>query len=341
MNRFIHILLIGIGFVIPTGAFAQLLTAEKHSPLVTDSLLAYKLSYIPVTDSGRNCLWDFSELAIDSAELIEVDYYAPDTTSIGLHREHFHQYFTIHHDTLWQNGYENSLTRMRYTSPIPLLRYPFSFGDSLSGTFAGNGRYCHMQPIHTEGNSLVHADAVGRLILPDLVLDTALRVHQQRQYRETSHHSTSVCEDRYIWYSPHYRYPLLESVHIQTIHNQDTVILASAYLYQQEQEDIPAYNPRREDESELLAADSLVTNVSYSPNPVYRDVQIKYELAQPAMVYISLHYNGGATTYQTLLHQEEAGEHILPVNMSGMPIGTYVVYIHANDIVVSGNLIKL
>ena len=130
-------------------------------------------------------------------------------------------------------------------------------------------------------------------------------------------------------------------MHIQTIHNQDTVILASAYLYQQEQEDIPAYNPRREDESELLAADGLVTNVSYSPNPVYRDVQIKYELAQPAMVYISLHYNGGATTYQTTLHQEEAGEHILPVNMSGMPIGTYVVYIHANDIVVSGNLIKL
>lgn len=87
--------------------------------------------------------------------------------------------------------------------------------------------------------------------------------------------------------------------------------------------------------------DSLITNIQFTPNPVYNNVQIKYSLAKSAKVYISLHYDGGLTTYQTPYRQEDEGDHSISLNMSGMPTGSYVIYIHADDLVASGSLIKL
>ena len=159
-------------------------------------------------------------------------------------------------------------------------------------------------------------------------------------YREKMHPQNIVREERLTWYSLFCRYPLVESVTVQTIKKNDTVTFASTYYYPQEQDE----ELRRQYKEQMAAnavVDSLVSNIRFMPNPVYNDVQIKYELARPAKVYISLHYNGGVTTYQTPLRPETEGEHAVEVNMSGMPIGSYVVYIHADDIITSGSLIKL
>ena len=197
-----------------------------------------------------------------------------------------------------------------------------------------------MTPLNTEGPIRVQVDGAGQLITPDDTIQKALRVRSQMQYSEKMHPLNSVQEERLAWYSPYCRYPLLESVTVQTIKKNDTVSFRSTYYYPQEQDE----ELRKRDQEEELAnaaMDSLVSNIRFMPNPVYNDVQIKYDLARPAKVYISMHYNGGLTTYQTPVRQEEEGEHATEVNMSGMPIGSYVVYIHADDIVVSGSLIKL
>ena len=328
--------------LLPAHLCAQTLTAERHVPQTTDSLLAYKTQFIAPSDTGRNCVWNFSDLTTDSAEVINVDYYAAqeDITHIGLHREHANYYYLIAGDTLWLTGYETSRAYMRYAPQIPQLRFPFAFGDTLCGTFVGQGQYCHMTPLNTEGTIRVHVDGAGQLITPDDTLRKALRVRSQMTYREKMHPLNSVQEERLAWYSPYCRYPLLESVTVQTIKKNDTVSFRSTYYYPQEQDE----ELRKRDQEEELAnavVDSLVSNIRFMPNPVYNDVQIKYELARPAKVYISLHYNGGVTTYQTPLRQETEGEHTVEVNMSGMPIGSYVVYIHADDIIASGSLIKL
>lgn len=342
MKKFLYIFLWWCA-IVPTQLHAQHLTLF-HIPLTTDSLYGYKMPYVAVADTGKNCVWDFSNLSMDSAEIIEVNYFAPttDTMHIGLHREKANYYYYCHQDTLWQTGYETSRTHVQYPVPIPMLRFPFEYGDTIKGKVLGNGQYCHLLPIHTYGIYTVKADATGRLLLPGMTIDSVLRLHTIIQYQESERRNTTIQEERYLWYSPYCRYPLLETVLINTMRGNDTVSFSSTYYYPQEQEDDPSLDfLKQEDDLEQTTMDSIVTNVGYLPNPVYSDVQIRYTLSRSAQVYISLHYNGGVTTYQTPVHREEEGSHVVSVNMSGIPIGSYVVYIHADEEVVSGSLIKL
>ena len=329
--------------LLSTHVSAQILTAERHVPLPSDSIWAYKLPYIAVTDTGRHCVWDFSDLSTDSAEIIDICYFAPsatDSSRIGLHREHANYYFRCLRDTMWQTGYETAHTRVQYSSPLIKCRFPFAYGDSVSGTFNGTGQYCHMIPLSVEGSSFTHVDAVGRLILPDIAIDSVLRVYTRIQFREKTQTNTLVQEERRQWYAPYCRYPLFETVRVQTVKNTDTVSFASSYYIPQE---LPDRSSLESIELDTVTdgMDSLITDVAYLPNPVYNNLQIHYSLFRPAQVYISLHYNGGISTYQTPLRHEEEGAHSVSVNMTGLPIGTYVVYIHADDTIVSGSIIKL
>ena len=229
---------------------------------------------------------------------------------------------------------------MHYSQPAPLLRFPFVYGDTLGGTISGNGRYCHTIPFTLEGISYVQVDASGRLILPDMTIENALRVHSKIRYTSRMNRRlTYVEEERYQWYSAYCRYPLLESIKSCTMTNRDTIYFASSYYLPQNQDTVLV---REKDPDNITDAESesMITDVRYYPNPVSTELQIYYRLSQSAHVYVSMHYNGGITTYQSPVHQECVGEHMLPVNMGGMPIGNYVVYIHANDTVVSGNIIK-
>ena len=319
----------------------QVLTTEGHTPCPSDSLLTYKLPYVNVTDSGRNCIWDFSDLPLDSAELITMDYFTPigDTTLIGLHREHVNLYYRCTQDTLWWYGYETAKTDIRYSSPALLFPFPFSFGDSIKKTFTGKGQYCHFVPLSVEGTRMLKADATGCLILLKDTVDSVLRIHSVTQYREKQMRNL-IQEDCYQWYSPYCRYPLFETVSLCTIQRDDTISYTSSYIFPKELERTSTHNTRQRNDSEQ-DTDFLITDVNYLPNPVYSDLQIKYSLIRPAQVSISLHYNGGATTYQTPVMYEVEGEHSQSVNMAGLPTGIYVVYIQADDTVVSGNIIKL
>ncbi len=342
MKRFHLYIVIPVLLLSPINLSAQELIAEYHRPLQKDSLSAYKLPYISMTDSGRNCIWDFSHISIDNAEEIEINYFSPDnidTFHIGLHREHANYYYHYTQDTLWLTAYETSHTRVRYLLPMPMLRFPFAYGDSICGAFTSEGQYCHLLPLHSEGIIFTRADGIGKLILPNDTIDKTLRIHSRTLIREQLTMQSIAIEDRYYWVSPYYRYPLLESFNVLTIKSTDTISFSSSYYTPQEPIDIPAPKQKQIEKTPKVV-DSLVTNVIYQPNPVHSDLQIHYSLTRQAQVYISLNYNGGITMYQSPLRTEEEGTHSVYVNMGGMPIGNYVVYIYADDTIISGNIIK-
>lgn len=343
MNRNLYTLFAWMFILFAVQLPAQTLTKEQHVPLPSDTIIAYKLPYISVTDSGRNCLWNFSDILTDNVEPMDINFFAPsskDTSAIGLHREHANYYYRVSQDTMWLTDYETSRVYMHYTNRIPMLRFPFEYGDSLVGIIDGKGRYCHMTSWIIEGSVSTHADATGCLILPEDTFPDALRVHTTIQYREKVHPQHKVQEERQQWYSPYCRYPLFETVHVQTIKNIDTVTFTSSYYFPQEIEPQPMQE-RIMPDTVMNVIDSLITDVSYLPNPVYTNLKVNYTLVRSAQVYISLHYNGGISTYRTPIHNESEGEHSVSVNMTGMPIGSYVVYIHADDTIVSGSIIKL
>lgn len=343
MNSRLFAFLTGILILLLVSAHlsAQVLTAKRNMPLYTDSLEVYKLPGFAITDTGRNCEWDFSHLPIDNATYVPVNHYmfCCDAMHIGVHRGHANYYTLYVSDTIWEIGYETSHASMHYSSPVPLLCFPFRYDGSIVCTITGSGQYCHSVPLAIEGNAKIHADATGKLILPDMTVDSVIRLHSIVQYQEQTYRKAQVFEERYQWYSAYCRYPLLENIKVLTITNKDTIYIASSYYFPQEQDYMPKDPKRLEKPIDLI--DSLITDALYLPNPVVSDLRICYNLIRGAQVYISLHYNGGVSVYQTPMHYEEEGRHSILVNMDGMPTGNYVVYIHADDVIESGNIIKL
>lgn len=341
LNYFYRYFVLTILFL-PVLSHAQRLTAPIHLPSHKDSLTVYKLPYMNVSDSGKNCVWDFSGISVDSAEMIAMNYYtySKDTLFFGLHRENINFHYHYAHDTLWLDARQNTFSYINFIPSLPVLQFPYSYGDSIKADFIGIGQYCHFLPLSTEGKYVTKAVSEGRLLLPEIVIDSVLCVYSQILYHETEQKANTVKEEHFQWYATYSRYPLLETVYIQTVNGRDSISAGWTYYFPCEQDNISV---KTEEQPDSVMRDSgiLVTDVTYLPNPVYADLRINYSLVRPAHVYVSLHYNGGVTVYQTPVREEKDGEHTMPVNMAGLPIGTYVIYIHADNTIVSGNIIKL
>lgn len=68
-----------------------------------------------------------------------------------------------------------------------------------------------------EGTNSTCIDAIGKLILPEDTFANTVRVHTLMQYQEKNNPQHKMREERYCWYSPYCRYPLLESVQAKNI----------------------------------------------------------------------------------------------------------------------------
>lgn len=341
MKRFLLVIPVWVCLIVSAQSYAQTITFERHMPHTSDSLLAYKLPYIAVTDSGRNCIWDFSHLPMDSAEIIEINHYAPsaDTMIVGLHRERANYYYHCVHDTLWMTGFENAHTHVRYSDPFPLLKYPFVYGDSLGGTYSGKGQYCHILPVRAEGTCSVHADAMGKLILPDMEIDSVLRVHTKQKYVTIENDTTTAILETYCWYVQDIRYPLFEISKVNVYGKEDSAGIANAYYIAQEQPNIN-FLKKKKDVTEDVT-DSLGIIISCMPNPVQSNLYITYQLTNDADVYISIHSNCGIPLFSSAQKRQEKGEHLMIVNVTSYPIGSYVIYLHVDDTTYARTIIKI
>ena len=321
---------------------AQCLTERKHLPLCGDSLVANKLTGVPFFIETSDSIWDFSNLCIDSAEIITMEYspVVKDSAFIALHREGTN--FTYHYvdNTFSLDGYQNASSCVHYTHPLPVLKFPFTYGDSIKTAFTGSGQYCHFLPLEIKGTYCSKVEGKGKLVLPNAKVDSVLCIHSLFAYQDLLQRRNHIIEDRYQWYSSDYRYPLVEVVNIRTIKENDTISVGNIYyLPIEDEQSVSRLKPQSDSVHRQI--DELISNVSYHPNPVYGEFWINYRLVHAAQVYISVHYNGGVSVFQTQVRREEEGEHEQNINMSGLPIGTYVVYIHADNTIVSGNIIKL
>ena len=334
---------------------AQVITWQNQAPFTTDSLTAYYLPYQEAGDKGTDCMWDFSTLP-EKNETVYFDSYlkqsletnpaqSGDTSLFFTHREHTN--YNYHKDTLGVSllGYQTSSHIVRLKEPLPVIRFPFVYGDSITCHFIGTGEYNHLRTFRIDGTSETKYDAKGRLLLPDFQTDSAMRIHTHRHYTESLHRETEFVVDKYQWYVSQCRYPLLESVKILTIRRGDTVTFAKSYYIPQEVEEDKGgtrMTEETEHDSETEnAAERIFTNATYLPNPVFSDLHISYTLTCDAEVYFSIHYNGGIAMYATPRHNRQAGDYEETIDMQGYPTGTYVLYVHVNDMIISKPIIKI
>jgi hypothetical protein len=210
-----------------------------------DVLHKQQVEYKDPGRNGRNVIWDFSRL-----DNINDDYVVrylrsrkskPDSVQLS-NIEHLTKYnYLLVKDSLFLCGYENSGSKYVYQNPLLVLKYPFSYGDSVGDSFSGIGTYKEMLSIDTRGNFSSVVDASGTLILPEKdTLFNTIRVINQQSYSQITSpiglkqtlanqqmdSLSLVAIDSLVdvesdtlflrsvtckWYAPGYRYPVFET----------------------------------------------------------------------------------------------------------------------------------
>jgi hypothetical protein len=87
-------------------------------------------------------------------------------------------------------------------------------------------------------------------------------------------------------------------------------------------------------------AAAVFTNASWLPNPVEDNLYIDYTLARNATVWFTVHQNGGIPLCQTPPVQKPAGINQTIIPMSHLITGTYTVYVHVDNMLLTEPIIK-
>ena len=311
-----------------------------------NTYIKQQVAYKDPGASGKELTWDFGMLSPINEEYT-IAYSIPDSNYMHQwcateHRTRY--YYTLTADTIWRTGYENPTSFVRYTHPEAVLRLPLRYGDTLTTTFIAKGEYGHRIPITLSGTNTIEVDAQGKLILPDKSYEQVLRVHSQRQYVESGLDSTAMLVDKYQWFAAESYIPVFESVTAyEMVENSMRLAFQTSFYYHVE--DTTDSTPKElapvVDETLEDTAPALLTDLSYLPNPVQTDLQVRYTLVQDAMVYMHMHNALGMPMYSTSARTESAGEHMVQINMGGWMQGEYTLYIHADDQLVKQVVIKM
>ena len=334
------------------------LTSSEHAPRAGDSLTVTLLSTLPAIQTGRDALWDFSEAAMLGSHA--VTFTGTDTVSAEEGGTVWRT--ALRNDTVLLTGFENRHTLMEFDTPLPLLRYPFSLGDSIHGCFSGIGVWCDRKFMRVWGEGATHADGEGSLMLP--TGDTLRHVLLVHSVRRTWHadidsvhtwsglrravnreeadcpadtaFSPAVVSDTYAWYVPGDRHPVLRvekasdalgSVSLTTMCPPGLQKDAGLDLENRPCQPAapPAETGRAPDGESSPAA--LLTSHAFSYNAQAGSVTAAFCLSRPADVAVSLSDVAGVAWRTEERTYGAGGPHTITLSCAGLPHGQYAVRI--------------
>lgn len=195
---------------------------ECNLPRAGDKYEKQQVEYIHPGDSGQNAIWHFNDITILNGNYsIDVKQSSDSLISI-LDNLTLYRY-NLSNDTLYWHGFENNLTRLGNEQGIPIMIYPFSYGQSITDDYCFIGEYSKNMSIIEEGIVNIKADGLGTLLMPEDTLYNVLRICSVRKSYayvadSVSHEILMMSKDtipeqiekRYSWYAPGYRYPIVE-----------------------------------------------------------------------------------------------------------------------------------
>lgn len=181
-------------------------------------------------DRGENCVWELPSARKDGNYFRQTVILRNDSLTIVEGDLMLHYIATD--KELSMRGYQ---TRDLYSVQdrlTPELKYPFAYGDSIAGTFSRKTVYYDTFPIEEEGSCYTVCDGRGNLTDGNDTLRDVLRVHHHStiisEYDnedgdDVEHVVSEVAEDKYLWYCPGCRYPVMDTRVITCKENGKTV----------------------------------------------------------------------------------------------------------------------
>jgi hypothetical protein len=201
-----------------------------------------------------------------------------------------------------------------------------------------------------KGFTRVSCDAAGTLKIPDFPDGVpALRTHSQRFYTQATRDSLQMKIDTWSWYVAGTRYPVFESIQTNVVRNttfangsqqqNDTAIFQTSFYYPPMQQ-TNIFDEQTSENPILTGINAVFTEAEWQPNPVVENLYISYKLTRNATVWFSVHSNGSIPLCQTAPSNKLAGYNQTIIPMSSLPVGTYTVFVHVDDMVLMQTIIK-
>ena len=336
------------------------LTLSNNGFREGDSLVTRMVNDAQPGISGRDAVWDFSDKGTGRAHVL---LYTADRDTLSAADGGTSWRTVLHGDTLWLTGFENRHTLMEYHEPLPLLRYPFSYGDSIRGSFRGMGVWCDRSYMRVWGDGVTRADGEGTLILPSGdTLRHVLRVHSVRRTWHTAYDSVRtwqrlrevvrqetreglalettrtipVVSETYTWYAPGWRYPVLRMENATD--GIGTAALAVAYPPEAQLDlDYDMENALLRQRLETDGSEGQPGGEDESTNPLAshstsynsstNTVTVSFALSRPATVSLLLSDAAGIAWRSTEQVFYNNGTYSLSLNCAGLPHGQYALRI--------------
>lgn len=332
-----------------------------------DELTKHQIAYKEPGRSGIHVLWDLGETE-PTNENYELSYTEDeshkDSLIIGTEHRTMYYYHTTD-NSLTLNGFENNTTKVSYDMPEVLLKFPMSYGDSISGCFHGTGTYCDKVALRTFGRYVTKADAAGMLILPDGdTIRNVLRIHTERSvYGEYFHIDslktiskhpysaeridkqgdkcqTVIRNDVYRWYAQGYRYPILETLQTHTDEDGIENRFTTAFYYPpSEQNNLEYDNENREIQERLILhggdfRNPLSGKAGFTYNAYISDdgvIRFEYGISSEAEISYAIYTPDGKTLYDSGTKRHAGGVYKEQFNTAGYAKGVYLINIRVND----------
>lgn len=309
-----------------------------YADLIPDSIMMIEMACPSRFEMVDTC-WDYSNLeTIDEPQYLRFPSINVDL--VDCHFSHAHYYLMNISDTVSMMGFENPILRAEFAKNEKLFKYPISQCDSFYNEFEILGSYCHSIPSHVLCRSASSIDGIGSLILPQGGFDSVSCVHVTRTFFRDQFNVPFLYSNLYLWFLRNSPVPIFSSeLFCDSVHQ----IASATYIWGESTPDFVSDQlfASRKTNEQVLVQDCLISNASFLPNPFVSDLQIQYNLGRKANVYYSVHYEGGLLAYKSPCTLESAGEHSVSLHLGSLPPATYVVYIHAENTISSGVVIKL
>jgi hypothetical protein len=323
-----NLLLLAVGLFIFGSSFSQfMMTYKSHGILIGDAHDYILTEMIEEGPAGAGQTWDFSgmkqlkeggNLTSNMLDPIGFEHSSKIPAANTIIEEFGNKfYFNVDNNKIEHFGLVTSNEVVfHYTKPIVKMQYPFTYGDSFTGSF--EGKYTTSNNSRDlKGTYNVEADGYGKLILPGNVeLSNVMRVKSTRKKEYTSHWVSTVT---YRWYVPEVRYPVLVIIKQLTSSTEKTIKAA----YYKDAGSI-------ESDPSILAVDEFSghQDLKVYPNPFENFVHLQYKVEKEAKVNIAIFDESGKKVKTVVDNlNKPAGLHDVTLNAKedGLVQGTYFV----------------
>jgi hypothetical protein len=340
---------------LPVGLMAQTSLSYLNNSLRNcDSNTSEEILFPDPGPSGPNQTWDFSHIQFTGTNQgsVLMASTTPKLPGVGncnlLLAENGYEFLMNSNENeleeLGYVNYEKKLTLL-YSDPVVKMKYPFSFGNQFTDHFVGVALYDGTSKIDFFGDFTVSADAYGTLILPDRVVNNALRVKSVKKGLQINTcGTTDISIVKYSWYATGYRYPLLSLNIVETMGNGCPAQITKTAFTNMQQPGL---------KSGVLVANAPVSispegksdvEVLVSPNPFVDQLTYNYILTTPLNVSIEVYDTSGKTHGWLVKNQMQTeGLHNGELSASnfGLTPGLYFMRFTFDNQVIIHKIVKL